>query len=312
MALFLLYKKGKEQPVSNIIERLKNYFGDGLYGENFQPSISGFENKGVNTLLYNFKGDISQSNKVSISTGIPIDEALENAEYTFGKVNLGDTIAAERLYFNWYSLKFRENISLRKLCNGLLKRSFDIIVSLFVIAFFLSWMVPLIGLLIKLESRGPVFFKQLRSGYNNRSFWCYKFRSMYINENSDELQATKGDSRATAIGAFLRKTSIDEFPQFINVLKGEMSIVGPRPHMLFHTDFYGTRVNNYMKRLKVRQGLTGWAQVKGYRGETSDIRFMAERVRYDLWYMENWSFWLDIKIIAITFMDIFKIKPHIF
>jgi lipopolysaccharide/colanic/teichoic acid biosynthesis glycosyltransferase len=312
MLLLILFKKSKEQSESNIIWTLKNYFGKGFNDENFQPSISGFENKGVNRLIYNFKGDISPINTISINSEIPIGESLENAEYTFSKINAGDTIAAEMLYFNRYRLKFSENLSFRKIGNSVLKRSFDIIVSLFVIIFFLSWMVPLIGLLIKLESRGPVFFKQLRSGYNNRSFWCYKFRSMYVNKSSDELQATKGDNRITPIGAFLRKTSIDEFPQFINVLKGEMSIVGPRPHMLFHTEYYGTQINNYMKRLTVRQGLTGWAQVKGYRGETSDIRFMQDRVDHDLWYVHNWSFWLDVKIIAMTFMDIFQLKSHIF
>ncbi|MEP6845717.1 MAG: sugar transferase, partial [Panacibacter sp.] len=145
-----------------------------------------------------------------------------------------------------------------------------------------------------------------------RSFWCYKFRSMHINEKSDELQATKGDKRVTALGAFLRKTSIDEFPQFFNVIKGEMSIVGPRPHMLKHTELYGVQIDNYLSRLTLKQGLTGWAQVKGYRGETSEIKFMEDRVRHDLWYMYNWSFWLDIKIVFLTAIKIFKAENPVY
>ncbi|WP_225975350.1 sugar transferase [Panacibacter ginsenosidivorans] len=308
--LLILYKKDRERPEPKIISRLKDYFGNEFYDSNFQPSISGFENKKMNTLLYNSKGDISKISRVSINGEIQIDEVLENAEYTFDRVNLGDRIAVGKQYLNPYNIGIKGDLAVKKVINRLLKRLFDIIVSLFVIVFFLSWMVPLIGLLIKMESRGPVLFRQLRSGRNNRPFWCYKFRSMHVNESSDELQATKGDSRVTAIGAFLRKTSIDEFPQFINVLKGEMSIVGPRPHMLLHTEFYGARIDNYMKRLTVRQGLTGWAQVKGYRGETADIRFMEERVYHDLWYTENGNLWLDIKIIFLTLIKIFNDKSR--
>ena len=194
----------------------------------------------------------------------------------------------------------------RQLNNRILKRGLDIFISLFVIVFFLSWLIPIIGLLIKVESRGPIFFKQLRSGLNNQPFWCYKFRSMRVNERSDELQATRNDNRITKLGFFLRKTSIDEFPQFINVLKGEMSVVGPRPHMLLHTEEYGKRIKNYMNRLALKQGLTGLAQVKGYRGETADMKFMEDRIEYNLWYVKNWSLWLDIKIIFLTIIKIFK------
>jgi lipopolysaccharide/colanic/teichoic acid biosynthesis glycosyltransferase len=135
---------------------------------------------------------------------------------------------------------------------------------------------------------------------------------MYINEKSDEIQASRNDHRITKVGLFLRKTSIDEFPQFINVLKGEMSIVGPRPHMLLHTEIYGKQIKNYMNRLSLKQGLTGIAQVKGFRGETADIRLMESRVEHDLWYAENWSLWLDIKIIFLTIIKIFKTDENAF
>jgi putative colanic acid biosynthesis UDP-glucose lipid carrier transferase len=198
------------------------------------------------------------------------------------------------------------NEPLARLRNQTIKRTFDFILSSLVILFILSWLIPLVGLLIKLESRGPVFFKQERSGRDNTSFGCLKFRSMRINYESDLLQATKNDARVTRLGAFLRKTSIDELPQFINVLKGDMSIVGPRPHMLRHTEEYNELVNHYMVRLYLKPGITGWAQVNGYRGETKDVDLMKKRVEHDIWYMENWSQVLDIKIVWLTFLSMLK------
>lgn len=195
---------------------------------------------------------------------------------------------------------------LRRLHNEILKRIFDIIVSGFVIVFILSWLVPLVSLLVRLESKGTVFFKQKRSGRGNDTFVCLKFRSMQVNEISDLQQATRDDARITKVGAFLRKTSLDEFPQFINVFRGEMSIVGPRPHMLRHTEEYNSQVNHYMVRLYLKPGLTGWAQVNGYRGEIKNIELMKKRVEHDIWYMENWSLWLDIKIMYLTLSNILR------
>lgn len=195
---------------------------------------------------------------------------------------------------------------LHMLNNRVKKKIFDCVVSCLVIVLVLSWLVPIIGLLIKLESKGPVFFKQLRSGKNNKAFWCYKFRSMTVNDRSDELQATKNDFRVTKIGAFLRKTSLDEFPQFFNVLKGDMSIVGPRPHMLKHTEEYSALINKYMVRQFLKPGITGWAQVNGYRGETRHTSLMKKRVEHDIWYMENWSLMLDIRIIFMTMINVFR------
>lgn len=184
--------------------------------------------------------------------------------------------------------------------NRIIKYGFDV---LFTTVLFLTvfwWLFPLLVLLVKLSSPGPVFFRQQRSGKNNRAFWCYKFRTMRVNNLSDELQASRNDARITPIGGFLRKTSLDELPQFINVLKGDMSIVGPRPHMLKHTEEYSKLIDNYLVRHFAKAGITGWAQVNGFRGETRNLDEMERRVEFDIWYIENWSFLLDVKIIWRT------------
>ena len=198
--------------------------------------------------------------------------------------------------------RYRE--PLKRLHKQLFKRLFDIVVSSLVIVFVLSWLIPLMSVLIKLESKGPVFFKQLRSGRDNNSFTCIKFRSMKVNSESNISQTTKNDKRVTRIGAFMRKTNLDEFPQFLNVFMGDMSVVGPRPHMLLHTEQYSGQVNHYMVRLYLKPGLTGWAQVNGYRGEIRNIELMKNRVEHDIWYMENWSLLFDIKIILLTLRNI--------
>jgi putative colanic acid biosynthesis UDP-glucose lipid carrier transferase len=182
----------------------------------------------------------------------------------------------------------------------LFKRAFDIVFSLAVILLVFPWLFPIIMIAIKLTSSGPCFFKQLRSGEGNKSFTCYKFRTMYVNEKSDTQQASKLDSRITKVGSFLRKTNLDEFPQFLNVFAGSMSIVGPRPHMIKHTDEYRALLSNYLVRHFSKPGITGWAQVNGYRGETKEVIEMQNRVKHDIFYLENWSFLLDIKIIFLT------------
>lgn len=202
-------------------------------------------------------------------------------------------------------------ISLRKeplenIENRVRKRMFDLIFSSLVLVFILSWLVPIIAIIIKMQSPGPVFFKQLRSGRNNEPFWCYKFRSMRVNNDSDKVQATKNDSRITPIGRILRKTSLDELPQFFNVLIGNMSVIGPRPHMLKHTEQYSAIIDKFMVRQFLKPGISGWAQVNGLRGETEDPKLMESRVEHDIWYMENWSAMLDIKIIFMTVINIFK------
>ncbi len=201
-------------------------------------------------------------------------------------------------------------ISLRKIpldieLNYRFKRTFDIVFSLFVIVFFLSWLTPLLGLLIKIESKGPVFFKQNRPGFKEQAFLCYKFRSMMINITT-EKEATRNDPRVTKIGKFIRKTSIDELPQFFNVLFGDMSVVGPRPHLWTQNKTYGSTINKYMVRHHVKPGVTGLAQVKGCRGEIETNFDMINRIKHDVFYIENWSILLDIKIIIQTIINIFK------
>ena len=188
---------------------------------------------------------------------------------------------------------------LESLENRIIKRAFDITVSGVICLCFLPF-IPIIALIIKIQSPGPIFFRQARTGLNGDTFMCLKFRSMHVNKDSDKAQATKNDPRKFAFGNFMRKTNIDEFPQFINVLKGDMSIVGPRPHMLYHTEVYGSLIDKYMVRHFSKPGITGWAQVTGFRGETKELWQMEERIKRDIWYIENWSFWLDIRIIFLT------------
>ena len=186
-----------------------------------------------------------------------------------------------------------------------IKRSFDILFSLVIIVFILSWLMPILAILIKFDSKGSIFFKQKRSGINNKDFWCWKLRTMAVNEDADVKQATKDDARITRTGRFLRKYNLDEFPQFFNVLMGNMSITGPRPHMVKHTEQYSQLIDKYMVRHFIKPGITGLSQVMGYRGETIDPVMMKNRIRIDIFYIENWTFLLDLKIIIMTIGKMF-------
>ena len=188
----------------------------------------------------------------------------------------------------------------------ILKRTFDIVFSLLVIVFLLSWLIPLVAIIIKIESNESVFFLQKRSGYKNIPFNCIKFRSMASNKQADFQTAKKNDARVTKFGAFMRKTSIDELPQFFNVFFGDMSVVGPRPHMLSQTDMYSKITKKYMTRHMVKPGITGWAQVMGARGEIFTDKDMERRIEKDIWYIQNWSFFLDMKIIFLTLYNIVR------
>ncbi|MBR5062833.1 MAG: exopolysaccharide biosynthesis polyprenyl glycosylphosphotransferase [Prevotella sp.] len=189
--------------------------------------------------------------------------------------------------------------------NKIIKRSFDVVFSLIMCILMLPF-IPIIATIIMSQSRGPIFFKQRRTGLNGKEFICYKFRSMHVNDQADTNQATKDDPRKYPFGEFMRRYNIDELPQFINVLIGDMSVVGPRPHMTYHTDYYKNLIDKYMVRHFSKPGITGWAQISGFRGETKELWQMAERIRRDIWYIENWSFWLDMKIILLTFTTFFK------
>ncbi|MBQ2543331.1 MAG: exopolysaccharide biosynthesis polyprenyl glycosylphosphotransferase, partial [Bacteroidales bacterium] len=187
--------------------------------------------------------------------------------------------------------------------NRAIKRLFDIIASLLFLVLIFWWVYIIVAIITKITMPGPVFFKQKRSGDHRKEFTCLKFRSMKVNDQADLVQATKNDPRKTKWGNFLRKTSIDEFPQFINVLRNDMSIVGPRPHMLKHTEEYSKIIDKYMVRHYAKPGITGWAQVKGFRGETPETWMMEERIKKDIWYIEHWTFMLDIKIIFMTIFN---------
>ena len=218
-------------------------------------------------------------------------------------------VLSKKLKHDFYGvipiLSFR-TIALNDPFNLFLKRAFDVVFSLMVIVFILSWLTPILAILISLESKGPVFFTQLRNGHNYNSFKCFKFRSMIINPAADLIQVSRDDDRITTVGKFLRKTSIDEIPQFFNVFLGQMSVVGPRPHMLSHTEIYAKSINKFMVRHFVKPGITGLAQVSGFRGEIETEKDIIGRVKHDIFYIENWSFFLDTKIIVQTILNFLK------
>lgn len=208
-------------------------------------------------------------------------------------------------YYEFFPVLSLQRTLLHDPITKVFKRLFDIIFSLFVLVFLLSWLVPFLAILIKLESRGPIFFKQGRPGIEEKEFFCFKFRSMKINKTTEQ-EASKNDPRVTRIGRFIRKTSIDEMPQFLNVLMGDMSVVGPRPHLWSQNKAYGNKIKKYMVRHYVKPGITGLAQVRGFRGEIESDEDMINRIKYDVFYIENWSLILDLKIIAQTVINIFK------
>ncbi|WP_179375505.1 exopolysaccharide biosynthesis polyprenyl glycosylphosphotransferase [Winogradskyella wichelsiae] len=211
-------------------------------------------------------------------------------------------------YYNYVPVLSIQEVALNNDVNKFLKRTFDIVFSLFIIIFVLSWGSVILFFLIKLESKGPLIYKHKRTGISYHPFNCYKYRSLTVTKESKGTYVTENDKRLTVIGKFIRRTSIDELPQFINVLKGDMSVVGPRPHMLSYTDDYSKKINkyNFIFRHNVKPGVTGLAQIKGYRGEIKCDKDIINRVKYDIFYIENWSALLDVKIIFQTIINIIK------
>ncbi|WP_333599030.1 exopolysaccharide biosynthesis polyprenyl glycosylphosphotransferase [Flavobacterium sp.] len=209
-------------------------------------------------------------------------------------------------YYDYIPVISLRNIPLDETANKIIKRLFDIVFSLIIIVGLLSWLTPILAILIRLESRGSIFFKQKRNGLNYREFECYKFRSMTLNDIADLYQVSKNDPRITKIGRFIRKTSIDELPQFFNVFLGDMSVVGPRPHMVSHTEMYARKIDKFMVRHFIKPGITGLAQTKGFRGEVETDKDIIYRVKYDIFYLENWSLLLDIKIVFLTIYNAIK------
>ena len=222
---------------------------------------------------------------------------------------------SKRVQIDFYDhlpvISFRKE-PLESAFNRVIKRVLDVLFSLSAIILIFPWLFPILMIAVKCGSKGSVFFKQERSGENNHSFWCYKFRTMRVNSLSDELQATRNDARITTIGRLMRQTNLDELPQFFNVLVGDMSVVGPRPHMLKHTEQYSELIHTYLVRHLIKPGITGWAQVNGFRGETNTLEQMQKRVEFDIWYIENWSFLLDVKIIFKTITNVFRGEKNAF
>ena len=234
---------------------------------------------------------------------VPIINYCENHLVRFFSVPNERNYLKRRMHFEMLGnvpvLSIRRE-PLELLENRIVKRTFDIVCSTLFLCTIFPFIYIIVGVAIKMSSPGPIFFKQKRSGEDGKEFWCYKFRSMRVNAQCDTLQATEHDPRKTRIGEIIRKTSIDELPQFINVFKGDMSIVGPRPHMLKHTQEYSLLINKFMVRHFVKPGITGWAQVTGYRGETKELWQMEGRVMRDIWYIEHWTFLLDLYIMYKT------------
>ena len=236
--------------------------------------------------------DFSNENKIEFRL-IPENKVIYSKNFT-------------KEYFGTIPILKPKKLPFEMIETHLVKRCFDIVFSILVITLLLSWLLPILWLIVKLDSKGPFLFKQKRDGINGNQFYCFKVRSMKENAASDKISAVKNDERITKIGHFLRKTSLDELPQFFNVLMGDMSIVGPRPHMNIQTKKYITEIDNYLTRNSVKPGITGLAQVSGYRGEVKITSDIINRVRLDIFYIENWSFLLDLKIISLTIFHMFK------
>jgi len=288
---------------------LRKYFDDNPdYGYKLVKIFNLRDNTSIDSITeYISKNEIDEI--YSSVTEINNEELVKLIDYADNNLKIlkflpdNKEIYSKKLDFTYYGylpiLSLR-NIPIDEPINQFIKRSFDILFSLIVIIGILSWLTPILGLIIKVESRGPIFFKQKRNGLDYKEFYCYKFRSMRPNPEAHIHQITKGDPRVTKIGKFIRKTSIDELPQFMNVLRGEMSVVGPRPHMVSHTQMYAEKIDKFMVRHFVKPGITGLAQVSGFRGEVENDNFIINRVKYDIFYLENWSIIMDLRIVIRT------------
>ncbi|MDR0231037.1 MAG: undecaprenyl-phosphate glucose phosphotransferase [Dysgonamonadaceae bacterium] len=307
--------------------------GQDLYDEMINEDSAGYKILGFfddNVLLHKYLGDLFLGNTSDLEQFV-LDEGVDEVYCTLPNsqraivIHLMNFCEKNRVKFYLvpeYFSYIKKSLVLESIAtipllsikpepleyphNRLLKRFLDVIFSSIVLLTVFPVLYIIIGILIKISSSGPILFKQLRTGIYGKDFYCYKFRTMKLNGDADVKQATKNDPRVTKIGAFLRKTNLDEMPQFINVLRGEMSIVGPRPHMISHTKLYSSLIDKYMVRHSIKPGITGWAQINGFRGEVNEIGEMEERVKRDVWYIENWNFVFDLKIIFITTLSMFK------
>ncbi|MFT4801796.1 MAG: putative colanic acid biosynthesis UDP-glucose lipid carrier transferase [Flavobacteriaceae bacterium] len=324
-AIFFLLKKYRKVLKGNLrnvviiglnkkTDQLRKYFNDNPnYGYQL---IKIFDLKGEKKYsideIFEFISDNEVDEIYSSVAEVNNQELTKLIEYADNNLKIlkflpdNKEIYSKKLDFTYYG--YLPILSMRRIptdepINLFIKRSFDIFFSLVVIIGILSWLTPILGLIIKFESKGPIFFKQKRNGLDYKEFYCYKFRSMKPNPEAHLHQIRKGDPRVTRIGKFIRKTSIDELPQFINVLKGDMSVVGPRPHMVSHTHMYAEKIDKFMVRHFIKPGITGLAQVSGFRGEVEDDNFITNRVKYDIFYLENWSILMDLRIVFKTVFD---------
>lgn len=302
-----LYEEMAGDPTTGF--RIIGYFSD-LPSDSFSTSIRylGTPKEVVGYLQYNLIEQVYCGLPSTRGDEIlPIINYCENHLIRFFNIPNVRNYLHRRVHFEMFGkvpiFTIREE-PLMLLENRILKRTFDLFFSLLFLCTLFPFIYIIVGIAIKVSSPGPVFFKQRRSGENGQEFWCYKFRSMCVNKDCDKQQATKNDPRKTKLGDFLRKTSIDELPQFINVLLGQMSVVGPRPHMLKHTKEYSELIDKYMVRHFIKPGITGWAQVTGFRGETKELWQMEGRVERDIWYLEHWTFLLDMYIIYKTVRNV--------
>lgn len=304
---------GTGQPAQRLAELLAKEQGYGMrvvgYFDNRLPSD--FNGKFIGTIdhLEDFIKEYNVDEiyyTSSMENDVLINKVINLADQHFCKLYF-TPLMSPRLQHSFYMSNFNSTIPaiavhnspLRSMANRAVKRTFDIVFSGFALLLSPLVVIP-VAVAIKLSSPGPIFFKQLRTGYLGKDFYCYKFRTMRVSKDADTRQATKNDDRKTRLGNFLRHTSIDELPQFWNVFKGDMSVVGPRPHMLAHTEEYRKLIGQYMVRHLVKPGITGWAQIQGFRGATDELWQMERRVDNDVWYIEHWSLSLDLKIIVRT------------
>lgn len=314
-ALISLYDNMIGDPTTGY--RVKGYYSDKII-PNSPQSLKHLGD--INTLHYNMENNHDPSIDDAFCS-LSHDENDEIARIMkFCDANLVRFYYIPRMFGNYRlslkpemmgdTLTYTNHLEpLSSTTNKLTKRLFDVTVSI-ISCICMIPIIPIIAIITKIQSPGPIFFKQERTGFAGKTFFCYKFRSMHVNKDADLEQATENDPRKFAFGNFMRKTNIDELPQFWNVLRGDMSIVGPRPHMLHHTEIYSELIDKYMVRHFCKPGITGWAQVTGFRGETKELWQMEERVERDIWYIEHWTFMLDIKIIYKTIKSVIIPDKH--
>jgi putative colanic acid biosynthesis UDP-glucose lipid carrier transferase len=285
----------------------------GVYGDTASKGFGGTVDDALNYLSKNEAIDeiycaMEELSQTQINTFVKYAE-LKRCNIKF--IPETTTLLSKHLktdFYNYLPVLSIQEVTLNQPVNRVIKRGFDIVFSIGVIVFLLSWLSIILYILVKLESKGPLFYKHKRNGINYKEFDCYKYRSLSVHSSKAEDYVTKADTRVTKIGRFLRRTSIDELPQFYNVLRGDMSVVGPRPHMIAYTDAYSKKIDkyNFILRHNVKPGITGLAQTKGYRGEIKKDGDIINRVKFDIFYIENWSLLLDLKIIGNTIINLFK------